>query len=104
MTNDLKAWGGCKNCGDPSHTASSCKVPKKGQTQLPIVKNKHNSNPKSKGTRSPATKRSKLTKVEVKRTDSGDVLSSREDGEKLVVSINKKHHLYEDLMEKLKDS
>ena len=42
--------------------------------------------------------------MEVKRTDSGDALSSREDGEKLVVSINKKHHLYEDLMEKLRGS
>ena len=78
--------------------------PAPGQSQLPLAENKPNSNPKSKDTESPAAERSKLTKVEVQRTDSGDVLSSREDGEKLVISINKMHHLYEDLMEKLKDS
>ena len=100
----VEKWPKCKKCGSETHTASNCKSPPPGQSQLPIGANKPNSDPKSKDTKSPVTKRSKLTKVEVKRTDSGDVLSSREDGEKLVVSINKKHHLYEDLMEKLRGS
>ena len=99
----VEKWKKCKKCGSETHTASQCKSPPLGQSQLSIGANKPNSNLKSKNTKSPDTKRPKLTKVEVKRTDSGDVLSSREDGEKLVVSINKKHHLYEDLMDKLND-
>ena len=49
-------------------------------------------------------KNDKITKVEVNHTQSGDVISANEQGEKLVVSINKKHELYRDLIEKLREA
>ena len=45
-----------------------------------------------------------ITKVEVNHTQSGEVISATEQGEKLIVSINKKHQLYQDLIEKLREA
>jgi len=95
---DKKGWKLCKHCKSPTHTASKCKKkpkPKPKPTPEPVPEPTPGPEPAPGPAPEPTT-------VEVNHTDTGSLLTYTEIDGKLIFSINKKHPLYLEFMDKLR--